>query len=687
MVTPVKIKALPAATMKFKAVTSLPAQIIGGTGITATFANGAWTVSVDIAGGVVQPFDADLTAIAALSSTGFPARTATNTWSQRTITGTAAEIDVANGAGIAGNPTLSLPAALTLTGKVVTGGEYASPTISGTATISATATVSGAWNFTVTPTSSSATAGAAAGPFINTYRNNTAAADNLVGGFSYFGNNSASAFKEYARSQARIKDHTAASEDGEWSAWTMVAGTLAERVTIGQGAQIGAPTGGDPGAGGLNVAGSLLVNNVAVPTISSASTLTNKTLTSPTINAAALSGTLSGTPTFSGANFITLGNLATQAAWSFLANNTSGAAAPTAITINGLTNKASPAAADEVIIWDVAGAALKKTTANALSTVGSVSSLNGQTGALVVWSPPQGRLTLNTATRVMGASYAAQGTVYYTPAVGNLVPIYDGTNIIPTVFTERSQATTDATKSPAAVTTNSNYDIFVWNDAGTIRATRGPPWSSSTSRGTGAGTTELVAVSGLFLNAVNITNGPAAQRGTYVGTIRSNASSLIDFILGGSASGGTAGVLGVWNMYNRALTNGQTVDTGVAYGYQNATIRQARGASGTGNQVSFITGFADDAIMATYFARLDVPATTGTFANTGIGLDSLTTFLAQGFVYTGSASAVIDIRTTAVIINPQIGWHTVSANENSQATTSVNFDGSNNNTLSVGVWN
>jgi hypothetical protein len=47
-----------------------------------------------------------------------------------------------------------------------------------------------------------------------------------------------------------------------------------------------APTGGDPGAGGGNFAGALKINNVAVPTISSSDTLTNKTLTSPVINSA-----------------------------------------------------------------------------------------------------------------------------------------------------------------------------------------------------------------------------------------------------------------------------------------------------------------------------------------------------------------------------------------------------------------
>lgn len=68
----------------------------------------------------VQAYDADLAAIAALSSTGLAARTASNTWAQRTITGTSNEVSVADGNGVSGNPTLSIPSTFTLTGKTVT---------------------------------------------------------------------------------------------------------------------------------------------------------------------------------------------------------------------------------------------------------------------------------------------------------------------------------------------------------------------------------------------------------------------------------------------------------------------------------------------------------------------------------------------------------------------------------------
>ena len=50
----------------------------------------------------------DLAALEALATAGFAARTATDTWASRTITGTTNTITVTNGAGTAGNPTLTI---------------------------------------------------------------------------------------------------------------------------------------------------------------------------------------------------------------------------------------------------------------------------------------------------------------------------------------------------------------------------------------------------------------------------------------------------------------------------------------------------------------------------------------------------------------------------------------------------
>lgn len=59
----------------------------------------------------------DLAALEALASTGLAARTAANTWAQRTITGTASNITVTNGDGVAGNPTIDLPATAVVAGS------------------------------------------------------------------------------------------------------------------------------------------------------------------------------------------------------------------------------------------------------------------------------------------------------------------------------------------------------------------------------------------------------------------------------------------------------------------------------------------------------------------------------------------------------------------------------------------
>jgi hypothetical protein len=74
----------------------------------------------------VQAYDATLAALAAFNTNGILVQTAADTFTGRTLTGTANEITVTNGDGVSGNPTLSLPSALTFTGKTITGGTYAS---------------------------------------------------------------------------------------------------------------------------------------------------------------------------------------------------------------------------------------------------------------------------------------------------------------------------------------------------------------------------------------------------------------------------------------------------------------------------------------------------------------------------------------------------------------------------------
>jgi|SRR5215831_7927693 len=306
-------------------------------------------------------------------------------------------------------------------------------------------------------------------------------------------------------------------------------------------------------------------------------------------------------------------------------------------------------------------------------------------GSTQVTIPAQGRLTLTSATPVLTSTVSGATTVYYTPYVGNLVPTYDGSNFTLTAFAEVSQATTDSTKSPAAVAASSVYDVFCWIDTGpTNRCTRGPAWTSDTARSAG---TALTRVNGILLNNASITNGPSASRGTYVGTIRSNGSSQIDYIFGASASGGTAAFFGVWNTYNRVTTGTDVIDNGTAYTYTTNTVRQARASAG--NQVTVLEGLAEDSIYAAYAQRVDTVTATGANGAFGFGYDGTTVFISQP-VFAFDPAAVTTMTYAGVTskqFSPNLGVHVISALEKGDGVNANTYNANNIATLSVQVRN
>jgi hypothetical protein len=320
---------------------------------------------------------------------------------------------------------------------------------------------------------------------------------------------------------------------------------------------------------------------------------------------------------------------------------------------------------------------------------------------------PQGRLTLQANTPVMATSQTAQATLRYDAYLGNQVPYYTGS--LDAIDTIASNEVTDAMVSAASagqVVSGQVYDVW-WVHGGANRICLamsastggGGGWASdtggsNTARGTGYSQLDRVtrpyvtnknSITNCFNAATNY--GPvSANQGTYLGAVSASANGQISYTFGGAASGGTAGLFGVWNMYNRVTTNTIVTDNGSAYTYTSSTTRQARGSPG--NQVGFVSGIAEDGVTASYGGQILTVAASGAFGIFGVGLDSPTNFACQSVVVAAAGAAANNIAGTATCaLAAQVGLHTVFANEHSDGTNANTFDPGTTNTLSVSIRN
>jgi hypothetical protein len=296
-------------------------------------------------------------------------------------------------------------------------------------------------------------------------------------------------------------------------------------------------------------------------------------------------------------------------------------------------------------------------------------------------APPQsqGRLTINSGTPVLGTPGNISATLIFTPYGGNIIPLFNGTSLVATAFPELNCLNTDTTKNPSPIGASKVNDWFVWLDTGAVlRLSHGPDWTSDTARSAG---TALVMVNGVLVNSVAITNGPAAQRGTYVGTTRSNSANNFPYQFGGSANGGAAGFFGIWNMYNRVMVSSTVTDSSGAYPYSGGT-RQAHASAG--NQISFVVGLVEDGFTAFGSMCATTSAVLSSGGSFGVGLNSTTTYAFQTVgVATPVAAAFTGAGTSGGAATPALGLNVVSLNENGDGTNTTQFDVQGRNSLGV----
>lgn len=289
--------------------------------------------------------------------------------------------------------------------------------------------------------------------------------------------------------------------------------------------------------------------------------------------------------------------------------------------------------------WDYTNSILYVCTTTGTSSTAIWTAINAASATAAV-PPPQGRLTLTSATPVMSSDTTNNG-IYYTPYNGNLIPIYNGSSMIPTIFSELSLA---LVSSHVASTI---YDLFVFNNSGVLTLVTGPAWTTSTagagSRGSGASTTQLTRVQGLWTNAVSMTarNGSTtytvgANLATYVGSVfidGSNGSATCHVAYGQSRKHA------LWNCYNRLpifLKAGDPANSWTIGGGGGGAYRALN--NGTSNSLTTFSGFPEHVYDFASYLRASFTVTTSQGAQffSGIGFNS--TSAASGLPGTRSLS-------------------------------------------------
>ncbi|MDN5006444.1 DUF2793 domain-containing protein, partial [Bradyrhizobium sp. GCM10027634] len=198
---------------------------------------------------------------------------------------------------------------------------------------------------------------------------------------------------------------------------------------------------------------------------------------------------------------------------------------------------------------------------------------------------------------------------------------------------------------------------------------RGPAWTNSTTRSAG---TALTLVNGIYLNNASITNGPAASRGTYVGTIGSNGTSTIDYIFPAVSTNGTAGLFNVWNCYNRVDVAGFVGMSAVQWTYAVANTWRQQNAQ-TSYNIAILRGLNEDGVSLTLTAQCQPASATN--AAIGIGLDSTTAATGRPNYVQSSATQVLPIYS-AYDGYPGLGLHQFNALEYNTSTSASTFYGS-----------
>ena len=294
-------------------------------------------------------------------------------------------------------------------------------------------------------------------------------------------------------------------------------------------------------------------------------------------------------------------------------------------------------------------------------------------------TPPQGYLNLvgqASGDVVQTGDVSGVSTVFYSPFVGNTVPIWNGTTFKSIVFSELT-----ATLTSAGSTTNAIQDECVFSNNGVPTLVTGPAWSNASagagSRGTGAGSAQITRLQGIWVNANSIVgyNGLSsytipANQCTYVGSISVDATAGQVTAL---RSYGQSRKWGVWNAYNRqqiVMQAGDATSSWTVGGGGSGAFRALNNNSA--NSITVFSGLPEESFTALAYLRAGITlnANSNSAPLSGVGYNSTSTAsgLQGNYGLTLGSGVSGNIGFTAAVggnftAPPSIGINTITALE------------------------
>ncbi len=226
----------------------------------------------------------------------------------------------------------------------------------------------------------------------------------------------------------------------------------------------------------------------------------------------------------------------------------------------------------------------------------------------------QGRLTLESGVPVSTTDQTAKTTLYFTPNVtgencGNKITVYDGTKWVLYSFSELSL-------SISSLTASTNYDIFVYDNAGTLTLSA-TAWTDAATRATA-----LYNQDGVYVKT-------GATNYRYLGTIRITGTT-------GQCEDSVSKRF-VWNMYNRTERRLKRFETSASWPYSTDAWQQANASAL--NQVECVCGVAIDQLCLKVMAQMTSSGTNQAgSASIGIGIDSTSVSSAEDLGGRGASS-------------------------------------------------